>query len=224
MADRGARGRTGRGGSPLRPDPPDLGRRLVDPGPLVPAQPAVTELTDALRDRTGRLRLRDRPPIRVRPGTLVGAVTVSARELTALLRSASEEERPIWSRAGSEILVAADAVTATTVDGGIVVTVPVETEQTKRVDIQVPLALGTEAGDAGLLASTSSRPLGPAVIVERWGEALVAHVWRALLQVAVAVAARAGSDERGDPLVPASLRAGDGGLTVVPIARHRKVV
>lgn len=187
-------------------------------------QPDLQELTDALRDRTGRLRLPDPPVTRVRPGTLAAAVTVTPVELGRLLRSTSEVPELVWSRAGSEIAVVIGKLGATTAEGGLVVTVPVQTEQTGAVDIQVPLAVGTTDRDAGLLASTSSQPLGPAVIVDRWGEAIVALVWQSVLQVAIALAARAGNDARGDPLVPASLRSGGDGFTVVPLARHRKVV
>jgi hypothetical protein len=224
----------GRRSSPVAPGPPfatpglgaptGAGRRIVEPGPVVVRRPQPQDLADRLIDRTGRVRLPEPPRTRVRPGTVAEPVVVGAEELSALLRSTGDQARIVWSRAGSEIAVQPGRFVATTADGGIVVTVPVQTEQTGAVDVQVPLAAGTGQRDAGLLLSTSSRPLGPAIVVDRWGEALVALVWQALLQVAVALAARAGTDDRGEPLVPASLRAGREGLTVVPMARHRNVV
>lgn len=198
----------------------DPGRVLVDPGIVITERPGVDVVPEMLRDRAERLRIPE-PPRRLKPGTLVDPVTIEPKELSRMLRGAATDDQVIWSRAGSEILIVAKKVSVETTEGGVVVTVPIQTEETGAIEIQVPIALGTADRDAGLLASTSARPLGPAIIVDRWGDAIVAFAWQALLTVAIAIAAKTGADSRGDPLVPASLRSSEAGLIVVAIARHR---
>jgi hypothetical protein len=199
----------------------DAGRVLADPATTVVERPGFSELPDLLRDRAGRVRV---PPVvtGVPPGTLASPISVNATELTGLLRGTATDRKVVWSRAGSEVLVHVDGIEATLRDGAVAVTVPVETVQTGRVGLPVVFAMGTEDRDAGLLAATVARPPGPAAVVEPWGEAVQALAWQALLQVAVALAARAGTDRRGDPLAPAALRATAQAFVVVPQARHRQ--
>jgi hypothetical protein len=127
----------------------------------------------------------------------------------------------VWSLGGNEVLVHLDGITAALADGAVAVVVPVETDQTGRVELPVVFAVGDARRDAGLLAATTSRPPGPALLVERWGEAVQALAWDALLNVLVALAARAGTDDRGDAFVPVALRASATQVMVVPQARHR---
>lgn len=74
---------------------------------------------------------------------------------------------------------------------------------------------------AGFVWATESRPRGPAVVVEVWGEALVALVWRSLIEIASLAAATRGADSAGRPLVPSTVVATPDGLLVVPMAAHR---
>ena len=72
----------------------------------------------------------------------------------------------------------------------------------------------------GLLAATARRPAGPRIVVDRWGEALTALCWRALLDAVAGVAAATGRDRDGSPLVVTALTATPDGLRVLPQARH----
>jgi len=74
---------------------------------------------------------------------------------------------------------------------------------------------------AGFVWATESRPRGPAVVVELWGEALVALVWRSLIEIASLAAETCGADAAGRPLVPSTVVATPDGLLVVPMAAHR---
>lgn len=74
---------------------------------------------------------------------------------------------------------------------------------------------------AGFVWATESRPRGPAVVVEVWGETLVALVWRSLIEIASLAAATRGDDAAGRPLVPSTVVATPDGLLVVPMAAHR---
>jgi hypothetical protein len=71
-----------------------------------------------------------------------------------------------------------------------------------------------------MLVATEERPRGPAVIVDAWGDALVAFAWDVLLTVATAVADASGSDKDGAGLIPAALTASPEGLRILTMSRH----
>jgi hypothetical protein len=218
-----------RPGGPVRPRPGgpgsvriDLGDVLLDPSTTVIERPGPAELPDLLRDRVGDLKLP--PPVTgTKPGNVVDTVAVTDKELAGLLKGATQGGKVVWSLGGCEVLVHLDGITARSTSGAVAVVVPVESDQTGRVDLPVVFAVGTDERETGLLAATAARPPGPVALAGRWGEAVQALAWDALLQVAVALAARAGTDARGDPLVPVALRAGPDRFVVVPQARYRKL-
>jgi hypothetical protein len=84
----------------------------------------------------------------------------------------------------------------------------------------VPFAVGTDERPAGLVAASETKPRGAEVLVDRWGEAIVATAWRALLEAATAVARARGSDLEGVPLRAGALIARGGRIAIVPQARH----
>lgn len=122
--------------------------------------------------------------------------TLSARTLTTALRRQLGEGDPVvlWEQNGSRVLVHAAELKATIHDAGIVVTVPLESDETGRGDVQVALALA-RGGDAyDTFAVAPPRPVGDPVLAARWGETVQNAVYAALLQVADA---RAGGPSRG---------------------------
>ena len=203
---------------------------LTDPSrPLLLDRPPLLDVPVAIKDRLDRVV--DVPVVtRVVPGTLAEPVAVDAGELTKLLQLAlttpsdpalgKSRSRVVWTASGSEMLVLLDAVRAELTEGAVGVAVPVATEETGEVELPVVFAVGTGDAEAGLLAATTDRPSGPTVLVVPFGEAVVAAAWAALLQVAVALAPRAGTDRRGEPLLPAALRASPDAFSVLPQARH----
>ncbi len=124
----------------------------------------------------------------------------------------------VWSDGEHELLVRPAAVRVLLPDGFVLVGVPVYTEQTGEVEISVPFAVGRAAAPAGLMIATEPVPRGPALLVERWGDELIAVAWQALMHVAGGVAAAMGSDTAGQPLIPAAIAAGPNGLSVLPQA------
>jgi hypothetical protein len=106
-------------------------------------------------------------------------------------------------------------------DGEIQVYLPVRCDQLPDGTGMVSLrfVVGTADRPTGLFAATSL-PEGPAVVVARWGDALTALAWQAVLDVAHGLASNAGGDADGAGLVPVALVAGDAGLVVLPQARH----
>jgi len=81
--------------------------------------------------------------------------------------------------------------------------------------------VGSAKEPSGLYASTYRRPNGPALIVDTWGEALVAFAWQCVLGMVSGIAGAVGKDTRGNVLVPAELIAANGAMRIVPMARHR---
>lgn len=192
----------------------------------------VLEVPPAVRDRIDRVI--DIPVVtRLPPGQLTEPVSVDAAELTSLLRlvfttpadpaQGRTRTRVIWTVGPSEALVMLDAVRAELADGAVGVAVPLATEQTGEVELPVAFAVGDAEAEAGLLAATTELPPGPTALVVPFGEAVIAAAWAALLEVAVALAARAGTDRRGEPLVPAALRAAPLAFTVLPQAQHAEL-
>jgi len=85
----------------------------------------------------------------------------------------------------------------------------------------VLFAVGSDQAPAGLYAAASKRPTGPELVLDLWGDALVAFAWQCVLGIASGIAAATGKDARGNLLVPVELVAGARGVGIVPMARHR---
>ena len=61
------------------------------------------------------------------------------------------------------------------------------------------------------------------LIVEAWGEALIAFAWQCVLGMVSGLAGATGKDARGNVLVPAEMVVTANGIQIVPMARHRFV-
>lgn len=157
------------------------------------------------------------------PGRLGSPVLLNADVLQALVGvavGAAEEPRVVWQAAGSEVLVHLDATRAVTREGLLLINLVVEAEQTGRAEVVVPFAVGSIERPAGMVVLTEPKPRGPAVLVDRWGEAIVAAAWQVLLDIAGAAARASGGDVAGRQLRPGALVAGEEGLQVLPQAEH----
>jgi hypothetical protein len=126
----------------------------------------------------------------------------------------------VWVEGDSELAVGIGAVRLQTGHGVIVVTIPVRCDQTGPTAVHVTFAVGEPGRPAGLYAAAQRRPRGPAIIVDTWGDAIVAFAWQVLLGLVSGLAGATGKDARGNRLVPAELEATPAGLAVVPMARH----
>jgi hypothetical protein len=132
----------------------------------------------------------------------VGVADVEARFRTALARAAGGEH-VVWDDGDAELLVRGDAARVRCADAALFVGLPVFTAQTGEAEVVLVFALGT-----GLQMAAERPPRGPATIVDRWGEALIAAVWDALVAMTLAVAPTNG-DGRA-----VSLAASADGLTI----------
>lgn len=140
--------------------------------------------------------------------------------LRAALAMADGTRSVVWVRGDSEIAVHTSRARVALGPGALVVGVRVETDQTGPAEISVPLALGSPALAAGLVMAAPTRPDGLPLLVEQWGEVVVAAVYRALLDVVTAAAATAGVDADGRPLLPGAVSSDGEMLRIVPQARH----
>ena len=127
----------------------------------------------------------------------------------------------LWVEGDSELEVRFVDVSMKTGDGVVLVDVPVKCDQTGPQVIKVVFVTGSKSFPAGAYASTPRRPIGNELIVDAWGESLVAFAWNVLLTLTTQVAGAAGKDKRGSRFVPGELVAEKAGLVIVPMERHR---
>ncbi|HEY1366382.1 MAG TPA: hypothetical protein VGF23_04690 [Gaiellaceae bacterium] len=159
-------------------------------------------------------------PLSVPPDVVKQLAVVAARHTSGLPR-AGRTNTVVWTSGDSELLVAIGAVDVQTLDGVVVVSIPVRCDQSGAAVVHVTFAVGRPDQPAGLYAATQRRPQGPAVVIDSWGEALVAYAWSVVLQLVNGLAGAAGRDAQGSRLIAAQLQATANGLSIVPMARHR---
>lgn len=166
------------------------------------------------------------PPGPVPSGEVTPPVDVATEQLTQLLRSVTGADdvagrnQVVWEQAGSELLVHHRQTRVAVLEGLVLVGITVETRETGRVEVTVPFAVGRPDRLAGMVVTTEPAPRGPTVIIDRWGEAIIAHCWRLLMDVVSTLCARVGVDTGGRPLLPGAIVASRGGLRVIPQASH----
>lgn len=173
------------------------------------------------------------PPPPLQPGQIAEAVEVGPDELTAAFRAAlvpaGAPASVVWRAADAEVIAHLGGVKVGVADGFVIAAIQLQAAEAGPADVTVPFAVGSPTRLASMFAATERRPRGPAELVDRWGEAVIAALWRALLQVSRTLAANAGLaqygrplvDVDGQPLVPVQLVAQPNQrLAVVPQARH----
>jgi hypothetical protein len=189
-----------------------------------------TRLDDRCAELLAQLRKRCPgavPPPVPEPGGLSESVTVKGTELDDLLRAAlagdgSEADLVLLTDGDSELIVHPGGCRALAADGLVLVVLAVECDQTGPARVVVPIAVGTEDAVAGMVMATEAVPRGPAAVVDRWAEALVAMAWEAVLGIGAGLSRHVGADRDSLPLIPGGLVAGDGVVTVLAQARHER--
>jgi hypothetical protein len=159
-------------------------------------------------------------PVFIERGKLAEFARVAARRASGLVRPSARHE-VVWVDGASELAVDLAKIDVRSDNGVVRVQLPVRCDQTGAVAIEVLFAVGSPDEPAGLYAAASRRPDGPALIVDAWGEALVALAWQCMLGIATGIAAASGKDARGNLLVPVEFAASARGIQIVPMARHR---
>lgn len=208
---------------------------------VAPVDEVCASLLKQLRARCPGLIPADPLP----PGTTGAVVPVTPAALGPLVVTAAQQateelapgpgpaltrrlpESVLWRDGIDSLLVHLATIGVWLGDGTVTVAVPVACDQLvdaqgapQTLPVTVMFVVGTRDRPTGMFAATPHRPDGPAVVVERWGEPLTALAWRALLDAAAGVAAAAGQDSDGAPLVPTAMAAMPDGLLVQTQARH----
>jgi hypothetical protein len=169
------------------------------------------------------------PPVPVDGKEYAVLVQVAARQAVAMAAlgrlPGDDADLPgvvVWENGGASLAVGLDELAVEVTDGEILVTLPVFCDQLpdRRAEVRIVFAVGSRERPAGLLAATPAEPRGPRIVVAAWGEQLTALAWQALLDTASGVAASAGTDTDGTPLVATALAAGAASIEVQPQARH----
>ena len=159
----------------------------------------------------------------LKTGEVFGDIAIETKDFQALFSvatGAKESPQVVWSDGTNELMVDIARISVGTMDGLVMVKIPVSCEETDRQTILVTFATGSPAKPAGLIFATDTVPTGPPEIVEIWGESLITLAWVSLLRVLSALADVAGTDCDGAGLVPASLAADHNGVTLLVMARH----
>jgi len=175
----------------------------------------------------------------VDPGVSIEPIPVDPKQATTLVRTAvvqaagggrpgrpgAAEDAVVWTDGTDSLLVLLDSVKVATGDGLVTVGIDVACDEAAsaggdlRSHVDVDLVVGTAARPTGLLAAATV-PRGPAVVVDRWHDALVALAWQALLDAADGLSAAAGRDPDGAGLVPTGWSGSKQGLAIGAQARH----
>jgi hypothetical protein len=150
-----------------------------------------------------------------------------ARQICGLPVDTDEGAVVVWTQGDDELAVLVGEVTVTTAPGAVAVDIPVRCDQVGTATTRVRFATGSNARPAGFVAATDERPLGPAPVIDVWGEALTAFAWHIVLTTSAKLADASGRDVDGAGLIPLGVLADEGGLVIVTMARHtfdRKVI
>lgn len=178
--------------------------------------------------RTKRLPTMDAPPAE---GEVAHPVVVERGKASELLRVAAlraaglfrptQRTEVVWVDGDRELAIGLAELRLELDDGLLRVQIPVRCDQTGPTRVEVPFAVGAPNDPAGLFASTFRRPIGPPLVVDAWGEALVAFAWSCVLGMITGLAGATGKDRRGNVLVPVELTVSRRTIEIVPMARHR---
>lgn len=145
---------------------------------------------------------------------------VSARRAAGLFRP-TEHTEAVWVNGANELAINLTDLHMKSLDGLVIVGIPVRCDQVGDALVEVGFAVGSPDQPAGMFAATYNRPNGPPLIIDVWGDSLVAFAWECLLGMVTDIAGAVGKDARGNVLVPVEVNASRKGLQIVPMARHR---
>ena len=210
--------------------PAKRGKQVARKRPAKAAKPPETEvptdlvslvkyLVRCIKQKLNHLEVPEPLPA----GTVGPEIPLDAGEVQQLFVAAATQGNQgsqIWERDENELLVLTANVRVRLDDGLVVVTIPVSSDQTGNVSVEVPFAVGSQDKPAGMVVAVEERPRGPAQIVDLWGESLVAFAWRIFLSVTTKVAFNTGDDQDREGLIPAALTASREGLGILTMARH----
>lgn len=157
--------------------------------------------------------------IRLDPAAAVKLMRVAALRAAGMFRP-TRRTTIAWVDGPNQLAVVVAELDLVIGDGRVDVLVPVRCDQEEGT-VAVTFVTGAPDRPRGLYAATERRPRGPQLVVDTWGDHLVAFAWQCLLGLYSGMAGATGKDSRGNYLVPVEVTADGDGLVVVPMGRHR---
>lgn len=136
-------------------------------------------------------------------------LSVPTTELAARMRArlcGAKGETPgsiVWEQDGERVLLLVSSLTVRTVDGWLLCSLDVQTDQTGKQSLQFVYFIGEATAGNGLqAAATINAPdLTKAQLADRFGSRLQAVLWDAVLDVIEASVQKAAKDKPGEPLL-----------------------
>jgi hypothetical protein len=102
----------------------------------------------------------------------------------------------VWVDGGDEVLVHLDSTSTQIIGQTVLVSIDLESDQTGRTPLIVAFSL-PPSEEAGLVAATDEYPRGNGLLASRWGPAVQAAAWSAMLTLASDHASERGLAARG---------------------------
>jgi hypothetical protein len=132
------------------------------------------------------------------------------------------QSRPLlWDSGADRLLVHLAKASIVLADGVIDLHFSVECDQTGVAEVVATYVTASPDKPHGFVLATEDLPRGPAVVVQVWGEALVALGWRAIVELTRMVAATRGTDTADQPLVASTVVATANGLAITAMGGQR---
>lgn len=166
------------------------------------------------------------PEILLLPGEAEQLYRLVARRVTGLPDPPNDPASPpvpgivVWTRGGDELAVVIDKISLRPANGVVAVDIPVRCDEVGDATVRVRFAVGSKDRPAGMLAATDERPFGPPLVIDVWGEALMAFAWQTLVRAMTRLADATGRDVDGAGLLPVALAATPDSLALRTMARH----
>lgn len=182
-------------------------------------EPPVIDRDDVIPSRLDERSLPAHLGVRLQgtPST-VDVTTLPAGPSSVADLASDTPSRVVWVDGGDEALVHLDSLTTKIVGSTLIVSLDLETDQTGRAPVIVRFALGDGSDPAGLVAATDAVAGGHPLLVSRWGDAVTAAAWSALVGLGVDHA-----DQRGGVAGRLTIDSGHLDLRArTPITLHRE--
>lgn len=112
----------------------------------------------------------------------------------------------VWVDGGHEVVAHLDSLAVRVLDGAVVFSMDLESDQTGRAPVVVRFSVPSGVDDAGLVAATDEVAGGHPALAARWGTAVQDAVWSGLLTLAGEHATASGQAPVGISAVAGSLR------------------
>jgi len=90
----------------------------------------------------------------------------------------------VWVDRGDEVLVHLESTQTRMLDGCLIVSVDLETDQTGRQPLVTVFSVSDSADASGLIATTDDLPRGNGLLAARWGHVLQSAMWASILNMA----------------------------------------